>query len=205
MTTYDDEEYVSFKLATDADADDATDAEDVDDDSDEDDDDDDDLEDAGDDEIDFVVAAYREDGQPVVTALAKGLANDLEELIKQLRRLPGDGGAMGFVSLVEEVFVLVRARGPHVHVLLSDDSAAADFPIARDVADFLGITDIPDDDEDSEPMGDLDIFADLGVSSFDMSLFCDVEENSTETQLAALADQLKIGARFRSVVDAELA
>ena len=32
---------------------------------DDDDDDDDDLEDAADDEIDFVLAAYREDGQPM--------------------------------------------------------------------------------------------------------------------------------------------
>ena len=57
----------------------------------EDDDDDDevDLEDAADDEIDFVLAAYREDGQPYVQALGKDLANDLEELIVQLRRLPG--------------------------------------------------------------------------------------------------------------------
>ena len=65
-----------------------------------------------DDEIDFVLAAYREDGQPYVQALAKDLANDLDELIVQLRRLPGDAGALGFVSLVEEVFVIARVRGP---------------------------------------------------------------------------------------------
>jgi len=213
MSTYDDEEYVSFRLDADAEPDRADDPDDDPDenddpddpDDDEDDEDDDDIEDATDEEIDFVLAAYREDGQPVVTALAKSLANDLDELIKQLIRLPGDAGAMGFVSLVEEVFVIVRARGRHVQVLLSDDSAAADFPIARDVADYLGITDLPDEDEDSEPMGDLDIFADLGVSSFDMALFCDVDENSTDTQLGALADQLKIGGRFRAVMDAELA
>ena len=92
---------------------------DDDDDEDRDDEDDDELEDAAEDEIDFVIAAYREDGQPLVQALDKDLANDLEELIVQLRRLPGDAGALGFVSLVEEVFVLVRVRGQHVQVLLS--------------------------------------------------------------------------------------
>ncbi|MGH3339005.1 MAG: tRNA adenosine deaminase-associated protein, partial [Propionibacteriaceae bacterium] len=51
-----------------------------------------DLEDAADDEIDFVLAAYREDGQPYVQSLGKDLANDLDELIVQLRRLPGDAG-----------------------------------------------------------------------------------------------------------------
>src|ERR1700710_243008 len=76
---------------------------DLDDEDDDDDDDDDDLEDAADDEIDFVVAAYREDGQSLVQALNKDLANDLDELVVQLRRLPGDAGAIGYVSLVEEV------------------------------------------------------------------------------------------------------
>ena len=200
MSSYDDDEYESFELAADAQPGAVAEP----DEDDEDDDDEDDLEDATDDEIDFVVAAYREDGQPVVTALAKPLANDLDELISQLSRLPGDGGAMGFVSLDEEIFVLVRARGRHVQVLLSDDSAATDYPIARDVADYLGINDLPDEDDDSEPMGDLDIFADLGVNSFDMSLFCDVGDATTETQLGSLADQLKIGERFRAVVEAEL-
>ena len=67
-----------------------------------------------------MLAAYREDGQPFVQELAKDLANDLDELIVQLRRLPGDAGALGFVSLVEEVFVIARVRGQHVQVLLSD-------------------------------------------------------------------------------------
>ena len=59
-------------------------------------------------------------GSPLVQALAKDLANDLDELIVQLRRLPGDAGAIGFVSLVEEVFVITRVRGRRVQVLLSD-------------------------------------------------------------------------------------
>ena len=93
-----------------------------------------DLEDAADDEIDFVLAAYREDGQPYVQSLGKDLANDLDELIVQLRRLPGDAGALGFVSLVEEVFVIIRVRGQHVQVLLSDGGSGerlADRPRRR--------------------------------------------------------------------------
>ncbi len=171
MPDFDDEEYVSFDLddteraapnppAAGPDVDPDVDDDDEEDD-DLDDDEDDDLEDALDEEIDFVIAAYREDGQPYVQALAKDLANDLDELIVQLRRLPGDGGATGFVSLVEELFVIVRVRGQHVQVLLSDAGAATDWPIARDVADFLG-EEITDDEDEDEPMGDLAILADLG-------------------------------------------
>ena len=127
MSDFDDEEYESFELEgkgerTPAGPTTAA-AEELEEDDSDDDEDDDDPEDASDDEIDFVLAAYREDGQPYVQALAKDLANDLDELIVQLRRLPGDAGAIGFVSLVEEVFVIARVRGQHVQVLLSDGGA----------------------------------------------------------------------------------
>jgi len=170
-------------------------------DDDDDDDDDDELEDAADDEIDFVIAAYREDGQSLVQALNKDLANDLEDLIVQLRRLPGDAGAIGYVSLVEEVFVIVRVRGRHVQVLLSDGGAAADWPIARDVADLLD-AEIPDPDEDAEPMGDLGILSDLGLSDFDLAAIVDNLDLSSDQMLIEIAEKLKIGPQFRKVAEA---
>ncbi|WP_182559793.1 tRNA adenosine deaminase-associated protein [Microlunatus kandeliicorticis] len=207
MAEADDDDFESLDLDDDkspalsrdlAEADDADDA-------DEGDFDDDDLEDAEEDEIDYVIASYREDGQVVVSALGKDLANDLDELIVQLRRLPGDAGAIGFVSLVEEVAVIVRVRGQHVQVLLSDAAAAADWPIARDVADYLG-EEIPDeeDEEDAEPMGDLRILADLGVSEFDLTALCDDLDLSSEDLLAEVADKIKIGPQFRRVAEAAL-
>lgn len=227
MSDFDDDEYESFDLGSshgrgragtgtdarstdedlsypddldddDFDDDDDDDEEDDDDDDDYDDDDEDDLEDATDDEIDFVVAAYREDGSPVAQALAKDLANDLEELIDSLRRLPGDGGALGFVSLTQSVFVIVRVRGRLVQVLLSDGGAGDEWPIARDVADFLGVP-VPDSDE---PLGDLEMLADLGIDSFELeAISSDLDENS-EDLVYQIVDKLKIGPEFRRVVQA---
>src|SRR3954447_11420756 len=160
MPGFDDEDYVSFDEADQPDkVDQAPDVDDPDDS-----DPDDDLEDAAEDEIDYVLAAYREDGQLHVQALENDLANDLDALIEQLRRLPGDAGALGFVSLVDEVFVIARVRGQHVQVMLSDAAAASDWPIARDVADYLGEEPLDDEDEEGEPIGDLGIVADLGLS-----------------------------------------
>ena len=68
------------------------------DDDDDDDDDEDDYEDATADEIDFVAALYREDGAPVVMPLSDACANDLDELIAQLRRMPGDTGAVAVLD-----------------------------------------------------------------------------------------------------------
>lgn len=175
---------------------------DVDDDDDDDDDDEDDYEDASPDEIDFAVALYREDGVPTVTELPDPCANDLEDLIAQLRRMPGDVGACGAVSIGGEFFVLVRVRGPQVQVLLSDVVASNDWPIARDAVDFLNI-DVPDPDDDPEPVGDLDILADQGVSEFEMeSLADDLEEDSDEL-VRRVAHDMKFGAVFDKVVAEE--
>lgn len=192
----------------DADDDDADDRDDADDDDSDDDDeadeDDDEPEDALADEIDFVIAAYREDGQSSVVALSADLANDLEELITQLRRLPGDAGAIGFVSLVEEVMVVARVRGRHVQVLLNDATAALDWPIARDVVDLLG-AELPDpDDEDGEVLGDLEIFADLGLSDFDLGTIVDDLELGSDQALMEIADKINIGPQFRRVAEASL-
>ena len=174
-----------------------------DDDEDDDDDDDDEPEDALADEIDFVVAAYREDGQVNVVGLNADLANDLEELIVQLRRLPGDAGAIGFVSLVEEVFVAVRVRGRHVQVVLNDAAAALDWPIARDVVDLLG-EELPDPDDDAEPVGDLTMFADLGLSDFDLGAIIDNLDLGCDQALMEIADKINIGPQFRKVAEAAL-
>jgi len=216
MSDFDADEYESFRLdSDDKNERDAENAEDSDDELDEDDDDDEedgddeedddeDLEDADEEEIDFVIAAYREDGQPLVQSLDKNLANDLEDLIVQLRRLPGDAGALGFVSLVEEVALLVRVRGQHVQVLLNDGAAANDWPIARDVADYLNAEILDDDEDEAEPMGDLGIVSDLGVSEFDLESLIDNLDLSSDQVLTEIADKIKIGPEFRRVVEATL-
>lgn len=192
MSSFDsDDDYVSFEL-------DETDDSDVDDDY-----EDEDLEDASEEEIDLTVAAYREDGAVVVTALPNQTANDLDDLIKQLLRLPGDAGAIGFVSLVDDVFVAVRVRGRNVQVVLSDAFAAEEWPLARDVLDYLNLDlDSFDDDDDITPVGDLEIFADLGLSDMDMELLIDNLDDSSEMVLS-IADRIGMGRQVRAVVDAE--
>jgi putative tRNA adenosine deaminase-associated protein len=223
MSDFDDDEYESFELRaarardeaetrTDAqsaeedlsdpddddDDDDDFDDDDDDDDDDDFDDDDDDLEDATEDEIDFVVAAYREDGLPVAQALRKDLANDLDEMVEALRRLPGDAGALGFVSLTQSVFVIVRVRGQLVQVLLSDGGAGDEWPIARDVADYLGVA-VPDNDD---PLGDLDLLGDLGIGAFELEAISGDFEETSEDLVFQIVDKLKIGPEFRRVVQA---
>ena len=163
------------------------------------DDDYDDLEDASDDEIDFVVALYADDGERTSAPLDLQLANDLDELIMQLRRLPGDAGAVAMVSIDHQFFVIVRVRGRNVQVFLSDGVEANDWPIARDVADFLG-EDIPDVDDDADPMGDFDLLSDVGLSEFDLEAIADLDEDS-DGQLSIVARRINFGPIFQRAVE----
>lgn len=213
-----DDEYESFELKRRDDGDDLDDddLDDVDDDGendeedddlddddlDDDDDDDDDLDDAEDEDIDLVIAAYTEEGHRTAVGLAKDLANDLEELIRQLRRLPGDAGAAGFVSLGQEMFVITRVRGEHVQVLLSDGSMAGEWPIARDVVDLLGLPELPGED-DVDPIGDLTILEDSGISEFDMVQYCEDDDADTDELVLRIAAGLGLGDAFREILSAE--
>ncbi|MDO5499411.1 MAG: tRNA adenosine deaminase-associated protein, partial [Propionibacteriaceae bacterium] len=143
----------------------------------------------------------REDGLPVATALTKDLANDLDELITQLRRQPADAGAIGMVSLVGDVFVIVRVRGRNVQAVLNDAAAAGDWPIARDIADFLGVDEIPDPDDDSEPLGDLGLLTDLGVTDLAMEAYCANFDDNSDEILAQIAERIAVGEAFRKAAD----
>lgn len=160
-----------------------------------------DLEDASEDDVDLVVAGYREDGEPVVVPMDYDLANDLDELIRQLSRLPGDSGADGFVSVAGDFFVIVRVRGRMVEVLLSDATAANDWPLARDVLDYLG-EDIPDEDEDAYPVGDMEMFAPSGLRAFELEAIATDYDADSDECLERIADKLKISAQFQAAAAA---
>lgn len=163
-------------------------------------DDDDYPEDATEDDIDLVIAMYREDGQPVALALDLDLANDLDAMITQLRRVPGDAGAVGMVSIAEEVFVLVRVRGKRVQVFCSDAAAAEDWPIARDVCDFLD-AELPEDDtEDGYPVGDSDILADVGLPDFELEAMAEDYDEDTSTLLERIATKVSFGPEFAKAI-----
>ena len=194
---------VELDVEDDDDEDDDEDEDEDDDDEDEDDDDeDDDLDDATEDEVDFVVALYREDGAPVAVPMDKELANDLDELVNQLRRIPGDGGALGVLSVAHEIFVLVRVRGRSVQVLLNDAVSANDWPIARDVVDFLGL-EVPDPDDDSDVVGDLDMLTDLGVGEFDLQQLADDIDEDSDALVESLVRQMKMEQPFRRAVESQ--
>jgi putative tRNA adenosine deaminase-associated protein len=149
----------------------------------------------GADDVDFVVVAYREEGVWQVQVLPDESATDLDRLTAELRRWPGDGGCLGLVSIDEDFFVLVRVAGASVRVLLSDITAATDWPLARFAVEHLELP-LPDDDDEPLPAGDVGIVADLGMSAMDMGALLDDYELYPDEMLADIAARLGFGSAF---------
>lgn len=150
--------------------------------------------------VDFVVAAYREEGAWQVQQLPTRVADGLDGLVGSLRPLPSESGTLGLVSIDEDFFVLVRVQGPHVRLLLSDVTAATDWPLASEVVDTLDLPE-PDDEDDPQPAGELDIVGDLGVSAMDMAVLCDDSDLYPDEQLSDVAHRLGFGPLFDGTVE----
>ncbi|HEX6577006.1 MAG TPA: tRNA adenosine deaminase-associated protein [Jiangellaceae bacterium] len=153
--------------------------------------------------IDFALAAYREDGTWQVESLPPQVAGDLEALLTVVRQRPGDGGAIGLVSVDEDFFVAVRVAGGETRLLLSDVTAAVDSPLARELLHRLSLP-LPDDDDSAQPAGDVSIFADLGLEPMALAAICDDPDLYPDEMLAQVADRLGFGEEYERAVDLAL-
>ncbi|MBS4752962.1 tRNA adenosine deaminase-associated protein [Nocardioides sp. zg-ZUI104] len=151
------------------------------------------------DEVDFALAAYRDEGVWQVAELTPDHAVDVETLAAALRRFPGDGGAVGLVAVDEDFFVLVRVSGPRTRVMLSDVSAATEWELAANVVEHLGLP-LVDEDDDAEPAGDLELLADLGVNAMTLAEILDDDELYPDEMLSEVARGLGFGDLFDDVV-----
>ncbi len=149
--------------------------------------------------VDFAVVAYREEGVWQLQELAPDTVGDLDNFAKELRRWPGDGGSLGLVSVDEDFFVLVRVLGPRTKILLSDVTAATDWPIARAAVDALELP-LPDDEDEQAPAGDLAIVADLGMGAMDMGALLDDVELYPDEMLGDIASRLGFGSLYDEAV-----
>lgn len=149
--------------------------------------------------VDFALVVYREEGVWQLQELSPDKAVDIESLAAELRRYPGDGGSLGLVSVDEDFFLLVRVLGARVKVLLSDITAATDWPIARSAVDFLELP-VPEDDDEQVPAGDLGIVADLGMGAMDMGALLDDFDLYPDEMLGDIAARLGFGRLYDEVV-----
>ena len=149
--------------------------------------------------IDFALAAYREEGVWQLQEIASPAYDSVESLAHALRRLPGDGGAVGMVAVDEDFFVIVRVAGASTRVLLSDVTASDEWELAQSAVEFLGLPPAEDVDE-QVPAGDLDLLGDLGMHAMDMGVLIDDFELYPDEMLSDIARKLGFGKLFDDAV-----
>jgi putative tRNA adenosine deaminase-associated protein len=160
---------------------------------------------AGESAVDFAVAVSREEDRWQVTSLPPRVADDLHSLLAALRQQWGEGGVIGLVSVAEDFFVTARLTSAGVRLLLSDATAATEWPLARQVLDDLDLPVPDEDDERVQPVGDLAIFADLGMDAMELGALCDDLDLYPDEMLSGVAARLGFGEQFERAVDAALA
>jgi putative tRNA adenosine deaminase-associated protein len=117
----------------------------------------------------FAVAAFRDGPQWRCEPLPPTVLGDLGVLLSALRSQPPEGGPFVIALVEDEFFVIARQDGLRISLLLSDLTAAVEFPLAEQAISRLG-EDPPADDELDEiwPVGDLELFNDLDLSEDEM-------------------------------------
>src|SRR5262252_5495325 len=156
---------------------------------------------------DVAVIVYREEDDAwEADILPTALTEDLAGLIQALRQQPSIGGTFGLVAVGDDFFVVLRVIGGQVSVFLSDLTASVDWPLARQVLDYLEIP-IPDDDDDLDqvlPAGDLSIFSDLGIDEMDLGMLSGDLDMFPYEVLEIIARRIGFGPALERALDGAL-
>jgi putative tRNA adenosine deaminase-associated protein len=152
----------------------------------------------------IAVVVYREDGAWQTGVLPERVGDDLAGLVQVLRQQPAEYGAIALVNVADEFFVAVRVRGELIRLMLSDVTAADAWNLAEQVVDELGIGRPRGNELDEvRPVGDLAIFADLGLDEMELSaLLGDVDAYADE-MLVAVADRLGFAEVYDRALEAQ--
>src|SRR6185437_13223448 len=155
-------------------------------------------------ETDFAIVVFREDDVWDADVLPVAVTDDLKGFIRVLRQQPSLAGTIGLAGIDDYFFVAIRVVGNQVSVLLSDIGQALD---------YLEIP-VPDEDDLDQvlPVGDLSIFADLGLDEMDLAAICsrldfdsdDDPWDHVEDAIESIAVRLGFGPAMERALDIAL-
>ena len=142
-------------------------------------------------QLGFAVAAYRDAGEWRVEPLPPAMTSDLGVLLQALRSQPPEGGPFVIACVDDEFFLIARLDGARISLLLSDLTASVEYPLAEQAMTRLG-EEPPEDDELDEvwPVGDLDLFTDLGLGEDEMEQILDDIDAYPDEMLDAIVERL---------------
>jgi putative tRNA adenosine deaminase-associated protein len=123
-------------------------------------------------------------------------------MIHAVRQIPGLGGTIGLAAVGDDFFVAVRILGDEELVFLSDVTASVEWPLARQVLEYLDI-DVPEDEDLDQvlPVGDMSIFADLGIDEMELGAISGDLDQYPDEMLLSIAEKIGFGIPFERALD----
>jgi len=146
---------------------------------------------------DIGVIAWHEDGRWSVAELE---TEDLTEIIDRLKGVRTNGGAVGLISIDEDFFIVARALGTSLQMMISDVTFALENDLAADLVDVLDLP-FPEEDDEPQPGGDIDLLSDLGMSAMELEALCDDLELFPDEQIDAIASRIGFGEQFTNLYE----
>ena len=145
----------------------------------------------------FAIAAFRDGSLWRAEPLPPAVLTDLGALLQALRAQPPDGGPFVLACVDDEFFLVARQEGPRIAILLSDMTASVEYSLAEQALARLG-EDPPDDDELDEvwPIGDLELFTDLGLPEDEMQQILDDLDAYPDEMLETITERIGLGEAY---------
>ena len=148
--------------------------------------------------VDFGCIAWHEDGRWSVNSLTS--TRDIGSIIDSIKAQQTNGGAIAFIAIEDEFVIIASALGDQMQMMISDVTYALDYEVAAELIEVLDL-EFPEEEDESQPGGDLDLLNDLGVSEMELLSILDDTELYPDEQLEAIANRLGFGEQFNQVIE----
>jgi putative tRNA adenosine deaminase-associated protein len=148
--------------------------------------------------VDFGCIAWHEDGRWDATGL--NTTRDIGLIIDALKSQQTNGGALALIAIEDEFVIIARALGDQMQMMISDITYALDYDVAAELVEVLDL-EFPQDEDESQPGGDIDLLSDLGLGEMELLAILDDTELYPDEQLEAIANRLGFGEQFNQVIE----
>jgi putative tRNA adenosine deaminase-associated protein len=148
--------------------------------------------------VDFGCIAWHEDGRWDASLLNS--TRDIGLIIDALKSQQTNGGAIALIAIEDEFVIIARVLGDQMRMMISDITYALDYEVAAELVEVLDL-EYPQEEDKSQPDGDIDLLSDLGVGEMELLAILDDTELYPDEQLEAIANRLGFGEQFNQVIE----
>ena len=148
--------------------------------------------------VDFGCIAWHEDGRWDASLLNS--TRDIGLIIDALKSQQTNGGAVALIAIEDEFVIIARVLGDQMRMMISDITYALDYEVAAELVEVLDL-EFPEEEDESQPGGDIDLLSDLGVGEMELLAILDDTELYPDEQLEAIANRLGFGEQFNQVIE----